>query len=64
MVGSSFEGFDQSVFVTADIAALPMAIRICRTVDRFDPQGMRRSYYRLGRTTSSSRAAILHELLQ
>lgn len=57
---TAINGYSRS----ADVAALSMAKRIRRTADRFDPQGMRRSYRRTRRTPSSSRPAILHELLQ
>src|SRR4029450_6347682 len=44
-------------------AAVAMAKCLCRTADRLDPMGMRRSYRGLRRTAPSSRVAIVHELL-
>jgi hypothetical protein len=42
-----------------DVAALPMAKCACRTADRFDPQGMHRSYRDIWRTPSGPRAAVV-----
>ena len=49
---------------SADVAAFPMAKRICRTADRFDPTGMPRPRCRARRVPSSSCAAVVHEILQ
>jgi hypothetical protein len=48
----------------ADIAALPMAKRICRTADRFDPTGVLRSRCCVRRATPPSRASVVHEISQ
>ena len=49
---------------STNFAAVAMAKCLCRTADRLDPTGMRRSYRGLRRTAPSSRVAIVHELLQ
>src|SRR6516165_10516593 len=47
-----------------DVSSLTLAKRLCRTVDRFDPQGMHGSHHGIWRTPSAPRAAILYGLLQ
>src|SRR5262245_17168055 len=49
---------------STNFAAIAMAKCLCRTTDRLDPTGMRRSYRGLRRKAPSSRVAIVHELLQ
>ena len=49
---------------STNFAAVAMAKCLCRTADRLDPTGMRRSYRGLRRAAPSSRVAIVHEPLQ
>src|SRR5712664_903139 len=49
---------------SADAAAFPMAKRICRTADRFDPTRMPRPRRGVRRVPPPSPTAVVHEILQ
>src|SRR6266851_7743507 len=49
---------------SADAAAFPMAKRICRTADRFDPTRMPRPRRGVRREPPPSPTAVVHEILQ
>src|ERR1700716_2142043 len=57
---TSINGYSRS----ADVSAFPMAKRICRTADRFDPTGMPRPRCCVRRAPPPSPAAVVYEILQ